>query len=429
MLAPVNTSDIPLDVQTAIARFREDRLGRPRLPYASRLAALHALSDALLTRDPDVMRTLPAAGVAFAAAFLRSSNLDQLVRREIPQPDALDRFVPLDGSKSLRVLPQGIACHWIAGNVPLLGLFSWALSALAGNLNVIRTSSRAGDFISPVLRLLGRTSAAGQELVDDTLVVSFAREDEAAHRAMSAAANVRVAWGGSEAVSAVIAMPARWDAETVIMGPRMSLAVVDPGLMSDRMLSRLASDVAYFDQQACSSPQWVFVKGRPDDTVFAHWVTNFSRAFALQARNLGRHPLDFGETYRIELDRARVLLDGGVLHRDAQTAWTVAVLCTPDTRVACMNRVVQVIPFVDVREVCALIPPNVQTAVMLLDEDDGAAFSEAAAVRGVCRFPRPGEGNNFENPWDGIPLMSRLTRWAVRTEKPVGPEAAEATNR
>jgi hypothetical protein len=75
-----------------------------------------------------------------------------------------------------------------------------------------------------------------------------------------------------------------------------------------------------------------------------------------------------------------------------------------------------VIPYRDVAEIAAFIPANVQTAVMLLDAGDGERFSELAARRGVCRFPRPGEGNHFDNPWDGVPLMSRLTRWAIRTD-------------
>jgi hypothetical protein len=233
---------------------------------------------------------------------------------------------------------------------------------------------------------------------------------------MSVAADVRIAWGGQEAVESVMSLPSRWDCETVVLGPRMSLAVIDPALATDRMLSRLASDTAYFDQQACSSPQWVFVKGSPGSQPFDRCVQTFAEAFSDQARSLGRHPLDFGETYRIELDRARILLEGGVLHRDRETAWTVAVLDAPDTRVTCVNRFVQVIPFADVAHVCPLIPANVQTAVTLLDQRDGERFSEMAANRGVCRFPRPGEANHFENPWDGIPLLSRLTRWAIRTE-------------
>jgi hypothetical protein len=233
---------------------------------------------------------------------------------------------------------------------------------------------------------------------------------------MSAAADVRIAWGGREAVEAVMALPARWECETVVLGPRMSIAVFDPAQMTERTLARLASDVAYFDQQACSSPQWVFVKRSQQPELFDRAVRDFASAFESQARTLGRHALDHGETYRIELDRARVLLDGGRLHRDDETAWTVAVLDAPDPRLACANRFVQLVPFDDVHDIVPWIPSNVQTAVTLLDGDDHARFSEAAARRGVCRFPRPGEGNHFESPWDGIPLVSRLTRWAVRTE-------------
>lgn len=407
----------------AIAALRRDRLSLPVRPtYAERRAAFNALSDALLARDPEVLRVLPMTGLAFAAAFLRSTNLEHLVARELPHAAALEHFARIDERKSLRVLPRGLASHWVAGNVPLLGLFSWALSALVGNVNVVRLSSRMDDFLTPILRLLARTSAAGAELAADTLVVHFPTEDQESHRAMSAAADVRVGWGGREAVEAIAGLPAKWDCETIILGPRMSLAVVDADLLTDRVLSRLASDIAYFDQQACSSPQWVFVKRSRRGDSFDAVVARFVKAFAEQASALPRHPLDPGETYLIELDRARVLMDGGVLHRDTETAWTVVVLGAPDTRVACANRFVQVIPFDDVDEVCRFIPGNAQTVVMLFDQQDSDRFSESAARRGVHRFARPGEGNHFETPWDGTPLISRLTRWTVRTEAAMGAE-------
>ena len=319
------------------------------------------------------------------------------------------------------MIPRGVACHWVAGNVPLLGVFSWALSAVVGNVNVVRVSTRADDLLSPMLELLSRVSPVGFSLSADTLVLRFPRDDDASHRAMSAVADVRIAWGGREAVESVLGLPARWDAETVILGPRMSLAVIDPDLVTDRVLSRLATDVAYFDQQACSSPQWVFVRRTGPPSAFDRFVNRFTEAFSAQAITLGRHTLDCGETYQIELDRARVLLEGGQLHRDGETRWTVAVLDAPNARVACANRFVQVIPYEDVSEVVKWIPENVQTAVTLLPEDEAGRFTAAAALQGVCRFPRPGEGNHFENPWDGIALISRLTRWVIRTE--AAPEA------
>ncbi|MGQ0734196.1 MAG: acyl-CoA reductase, partial [Acidobacteriota bacterium] len=106
-----------------------------------------------MARDPAIVH-LPPAGLAFAAGFLQARHLEHLISRELPHPDALSRFVCVGERKALRVLPRGLVCHWIAGNVPLLGLFSWALSAVVGNLNVLRPSSRGGDVLTPVLRFL-----------------------------------------------------------------------------------------------------------------------------------------------------------------------------------------------------------------------------------------------------------------------------------
>jgi hypothetical protein len=225
---------------------------------------------------------------------------------------------------------------------------------------------------------------------------------------------VRIAWGGVEAVDAIRELPSRWDTETVVLGPRMSMAVVDPQEVTDRLLSRLAIDVIYFDQLACSSPQWLFVRGsRADVEPFAE---RLAAEFDRQTRAFPRHHLDHGETYRIHLDRTRVLLDGGTVFRDDETRWTLALVEEPRRQVTCANRFLQVVPYERLEQVHALIPENVQTAVTLLGAADTAVFTEAAARRGVCRFPRPGEGSHFETPWDGIPLVTRLTRWVLRTD-------------
>lgn len=383
------------------------------LSFRDRLAALNDLSDALLQPGAVVRQDV---GLPFLAGFLRATNLEHLLAHEVPHPEAIERFTSLGGRKSLRIMPKGLVCHWIAGNVPLLGMFSWAISALVGNRNVIRISSRQEDLISPLLRQLAGLSDAGARLARETLLVYFDRENESAHRAMSAAADVRIAWGGEEAVSAIQNLPCEWDCETVTLGPRVSLAVADPALLTDRVMGRLVTDVVYFDQLACSSPQYLFLKGKPGEPAFDDALDGFTTLFGNQAKSIVRHPLDFGETYRIQLDRARILLDGGQLLRDDATRWTVAVVESPHDRVACMNRFLQVIPFAGFEEIYPHIPRNVQTVVTLLDESDTAAFTERAAQCGVCRFPRPGEGNHFENPWDGIPLISRLTRWVLRTD-------------
>lgn len=382
------------------------------LTYRQRLQALDELAADLMQRRD--MASVP--GLAFLAAFLQASNLTHLIQREVPAPQALEQFVPIDERKSVRLLPRGIVCHWLAGNVPLLGMFSWAVSVIAGNRNVIRLSSRQSDLVTPLLQRLAEVSEVGRELARETAVMRFDRDDLATQQAMSAMADVRIVWGGTEAVEAIRALPSDWESDTIVLGPRMSVAVIDPAAAHDAAIARLVTDIVYFDQLACSSPQWLFLKGRPGQPMFDAAVQRLADEFDRQSRVFPRHPLGFDETYRIELDRARVLLDGGTLRRDAQTAWTVALVDAPTAKVSCTNRFLQLIPFDHVGGVTAHIPRNVQTAVTLLCNDDMERFSEEAARRGVCRFPRPGEGNNFESPWDGLPLISRLTRWVVRTD-------------
>jgi hypothetical protein len=314
------------------------------------------------------------------------------------------------------LLPRGVVCHWIAGNVPLLGVFSWALSALVGNLNVVRLSSAQPDRLSPLLERLAKLSDAGRALAEETLVVRFEREDAELHAAMSGLADVRVIWGGREAIEAVRDLPRDWSVEDLILGPRISSGVVDPRLASERVLARLVTDIVYFDQQACSSPQQLYVKGAVGEPAFDDFVTRFAREFERQARAIPRHPLDFGETYQVQRDRVRVLFDDGRLEHDAGTQWTVAVLSRPRLDIHGVNRFIQIVPFSQPEEVHAFIPGNAQTVVTLLDPEDFQRFTESAARRGVCRFPRPGEGNAFELPWDGIPFVSRLCRWVIRTE-------------
>lgn len=399
----------------AVAALRP-RLLSPCVAYGERLKALGSLSDVLLADRGAWFGIRDDIGLPALAGFLRSENLERLIAREIAHPGALEGFASMGGRKSLRLLPRGVVCHWVAGNVPLLGVFSWALSALVGNVNVIRLSGFQPDYLSPLLARLKEVSDAGRIFGEETLVVRFERDDEEMHATMSRLADLRVVWGGRDAVEAVRDLPRSWAVEDLILGPRISLAVVDPQLASDRVLSRLVTDIVYFDQQACSSPQQLYVKGAAGEPDFQAFVSRFTQEFERQARAIPRHPLDLAETYQIQRDRVRVLFDDGSLDHDDETQWTVAVLSRPRFDIHGVNRFVQVIPYSRLEEIYSFIPENVQTVVTLLDPNEMAQFTEGAARRGVCRFPHPGEGNSFELPWDGIPFISRLCRWVVRTE-------------
>ena len=55
---------------------------------------------------------------------------------------SLDNFVDLGDSELLfHAQPRGVACHWIAGNVDILGIFSAIQSLLTKNVSIIKAPS------------------------------------------------------------------------------------------------------------------------------------------------------------------------------------------------------------------------------------------------------------------------------------------------
>ena len=108
----------------------------------------------------------------------------------------------------------------------------------------------------------------GLDLLDTIAVVYCDRHDKAkAAEELSRMADVRVAWGGREAVEAIINLPRRFGTEDIVFGPKLSFAAIGRERLADvetanRVAGQLAADASAFDQQGCNSPHTVFVVER-----------------------------------------------------------------------------------------------------------------------------------------------------------------------
>src|SRR5262245_1029156 len=71
-------------LDAALEGLVELRRGLPLVTYRERVAALDALGEALVGRRAALPAELRNAGVAFLAGFLRASQLEALLRRELP---------------------------------------------------------------------------------------------------------------------------------------------------------------------------------------------------------------------------------------------------------------------------------------------------------------------------------------------------------
>ena len=237
-----------------------------RLGYGD--ARVLALFDALSVRlsTPDVARRFPA--LTALGFFLRTSSLHGFLSRV------------RDGDGEMRS-PRGIVFQIMPSNVESLFVYSWAFSALAGNTNVIRMSSRSSPQTDFLLGEIAQCLDSADPAVAQTQQLVRYPRDRASTDVLSAIADVRVVWGGDHTVQTVRASPLRPDAREVCFPDRTSFAILSAHAwtLSDERTRRalaagLVNDIYWFDQAACSSPRTLFLIGTEKETRAAqHEIT------------------------------------------------------------------------------------------------------------------------------------------------------------
>ena len=94
-------------------------------------------------------------------------------------------------------MPRGVVFHIPPSNVDTIFIYSWILSVLAGNSNIIRFSERAGEAATTICRVLGETLAKHDPALQQTTAIVRYGRDRAISSAISAACDVRVIWEGT----------------------------------------------------------------------------------------------------------------------------------------------------------------------------------------------------------------------------------------
>lgn len=236
----------------------QDRLtvGDPRVvDFLGRLAR-KLLAPAVARKHPE----LGSLGY-----FLRPAELSRAVAK-MRRDDAL-------------VFPRGNVFHLPPANVDTIFVYSWALSALAGNHNVVRISSRSAGAAETILGALNEVAADADPIIARTQRMVTYGYDDTVTGALSKWCDLRVIWGGDAAVDTIRKLPLRPSARDLTFPDRTSWAVLstagwraaDPAARRAAVVG-FANDAYWFDQAACSSPRTVFLVGGDGDGVRAEFL-------------------------------------------------------------------------------------------------------------------------------------------------------------
>ena len=381
--------------------------------------AIYWLND----KDSKFLTSFSNLGVSFLVNFIKRTNLEALLRESLHGDiHFLDDFYKVSSfNKKMMAHPRGVITHWLAGNVPILGMISLIQGMITKNANVIKLPRENGvvlplmasqianfDFIS------GNMTIKGKDLLKSCLFVYCDRNDKNGQESLSLNTDIRVAWGGREAVETVMSLPRKFGTDDVIFGPKYSFVAIGRNSFNKDKLKdityRLAVDVSVFEQQGCNSPHTVFVeKGGQVSPL------DFSKALAISMdevlKRIPKDPVSADEAITIVNIRSEYSFSGRVFSSKG-TEWTVIYSEETGLAEACYSRTIFVRPVESLSEIFDCIEQNKHQSLGLsIKVSEKNRFAKEATRKGIERITEIGKMSYFEYPWDGMFPSERFVRW------------------
>ncbi|GGU76691.1 hypothetical protein GCM10010211_48410 [Streptomyces albospinus] len=378
-----------------------------------------------------------AATLAEIADALARPALERKLRRELggPRPERLTRPDARETTYEAWA-PVGLLVHIAPGNAAAVAPLSVVEGLLAGNVNVLKTSS--GDTALP-LHLLAElaaadpTGAVGRRIV----ALRFPSSRQDLMRLMCAPADAVAVWGGEGAVEGVASLVPP-GCRLVEWGHKISFAYLARDAWTDRAaLTALATDVCRFEQQACSSPQVVYLDtgtgtggadspdSSPSGELFA-----FAEEFAAVLDEVSaKFPVPAGATGTTDraqaAEQAEITTTEMVARAEQHLgltkvitagdgSWRVFADTRPALTASPLHRTVWIKPLPR-REITATLRPMrryLQTASVGGSRTDIAALARTLITAGVQRVTPLGAmlDSYHGEPHDGVYALQRYSR-------------------
>jgi long-chain-fatty-acyl-CoA reductase len=338
------------------------------------------------------------------------SILYDLLDAELGDHRMLDEWVRQQVAR-IRAFPRGRVFHVVAGNVPLSSMYSLVRSVLTKNHTVIKLPSR--DMVSCLYfaRSLIANNPAGHPLSKAISVVYCDAQDPMFDRFIDSS-DLVCGWGQGESLRN-IKQKLPQGVPMLEFGPKRSLSLIyadecDP----DKAAMRIAHDVAVYDQEACFSPQRLFVIG--DHVPLVAAICNW---------------LDTQETFypkgRITQDAdshvLRTRLEG--IYREntvkSGASWTIIVSDDPQAMLDHpLSRTLFVHPIAAIDDIVPFVDDETQSISLYPYAAHAEELGNLLCARGVVRICEAGMISHFRQGFthDGCYPLRHFVRLAYLDE-------------
>ena len=331
--------------------------------------------------------------------FLRRSETSRMTTQKS------DRYISV---------PKGLLFHVPPANVDTIFVYSWAISLLCGNANVIRVSDRSGVAARTVLSIIRELfETKFGDLAKSQLFLEIPRDD-VFFNFISSNCDLRILWGGDLAINELRKYSMDAKATDITFPDRSSFSCINSralALLNEPELSNLiekfANDVWWFDQAACSSPKMIFWVGTVDENEKSRHIFLSALSRYLENAHLGDDPAMSVERLSRLIQVA--MTEDSYLDFSFQRIAIAQTSTNPrswlgtgsfiEVKVSSLD---QVAPYVRKRD---------QTLTYFgFQKEQFRTLIGKIDSNGIDRIVQIGEALSFNTVWDGYDLLETFTR-------------------
>lgn len=337
---------------------------------------------------------------------------------------------------------RGLAFHLAPSNVDSVFMYSWLISLLAGNTNLVRISQKGSPqqaFLTDILQEVAQKTEHA-DVANRFVLLTYPHDDRITAQ-ISEACMVRVIWGGDATVRTIRAIPLRPMATELCFADRFSAAALSAEAVIKandaafrELIQGFYNDTYWFAQQACSSPRMVAWVGTESDVEAAKSKFWPALTREVEARGAENAPAMVMARLGAAFEYAAYGLAG--LSKEAHVVDFPAKLeLATDSlekvrEIHCGNGLFVQMWVNSLSELGPRLTDKEQTlAVYGFEEKDYLALISTLQPRALDRMVPVGTALAFDPVWDGQELITSFTRlitWPqINDDKPRGVVPAE----
>ncbi len=340
--------------------------------------------------------------------WLRKANVKKL------ETDFMNQ---MDGNV---IRARGTVFHIAPSNVDTIFVYSWILSLLAGNRNIIRISSKEQKGLNQLMQIIVEELSNPQfgKIAEQTIICTYDHSEKNTVR-LSEICHTRVIWGGDTTVHTIRQTPLAPMANELTFPDRFSVAAIKGSSIEqlgdkelDQLVEQFYNDVFWFDQMACSSPRTVIWTGENMESVKLRFWDAFEKKVQTKHYELVAATQVLKYTTSLQLATNDLVQQITTVPTFSRVQLDKLSLSMREQH--CGGGLFYEIDVEKLEQASTFIVDKDQTlAYFGFTKDELINFTQQIKTRGIDRIVPIGQALNFDGTWDGQNFLTSFTRKVI----------------